>query len=310
MFFLFVQVFCAAMTILSVNYLSRASLYGILNIFTVDLNEETEISGEEKRLILSNFSSFESELISTRLKIYFIQTSKNDDILGRHGCSIESASRLHPHGLIFVLMKSRTVNLDRGIYQRLKIFSNLHFVHFEEENLYRGTNLENLKRNERRQWIRYFDVSHKSDFVRTALLYKYGGIYFDLDVIPLKDFSPFINAVGLESSETVNVAVLVFQRQHLALDIQMDLQIESVKNKFHTFCWNCVGPLALTKSLKNICDEKQFLIHQKEKCHQIDIQPSFVFYPINYQVRLFFVSKGKKLSVCFFRKFRVFFVSR
>ena len=99
-------------------------------------------------------------------------------------------------------------------------------------------------------------------------------------------FSQFRNTVGLESNEGVNVAVLAFEKQHLALDIQMDIQIASIKNQLHAFCWNCVGPSALSDALKRVCDEDRLQVHAKDRCQQIDIQPSFVFYPIEYQVRI------------------------
>jgi mannosyltransferase OCH1-like enzyme len=278
----------------SITHLSKASLYGILNIFTVDLNEDTLRHIDDRRrqnrtnediLVLSNYSQQEFELSKNQMKIYFVQTSENDNILPRHACSIESAARLHPHALIFLFMRSQYVHLSIGAFRRLHSYSNIRFIHFNEQDIYSGTTLAQLNATQRRQIIRYFAVSHMSDFIRTALLYKYGGIYFDLDVIPLKSFSHFTNAVALESSDGVNVAVLAFTKHHIALDIQMDMQLTSMKNPFDTFCWNCLGPSALSDALKHVCDQKKLVIHSKDSCQQIDIQPSFVFYPITYHVR-------------------------
>jgi hypothetical protein len=218
------------------------------------------------------------------LKIFFVQTSENEDILARHACSIESAARLHSNGSIFVLMSSKYVHIKKGSYSHLRPYKNIHFVHFNEQDVYSGTPLIQLNKIKRKQFIRYFSISHMSDFIRTALLYKYGGIYFDLDVIPLRTFDLFSNTVALETTDGVNVAVLAFEKQHLVLDLQMDIQLESTGKQFHALCWSCLGPSALTDALKRICDEHQLHTHAKEKCHQIDIQPSFVFYPIPYQV--------------------------
>lgn len=266
----------------------------MFNIFTVDFNaglydnshstSKSVNSSDENRLLLEEFSRRESQLLSSKLKIFFVQTSDNEDILSRHACSIESTARLHPTGLIFVLMRSRYVHRKQGAWIRLQTYSNIHFVHFNEHEIYSGTNLARLNETERRQFIRYFTISHMSDFIRTALLYKYGGIYFDLDVIPLKTFAAFSNAVALESNDGVNVAVLAMEKQHLVLDIQMDMQLKSVQSRFQAFCWSCVGPSALSDALKEICDEHQLHLHAKDRCHQIDIQPSYVFYPIPYQV--------------------------
>ncbi|CAF0722385.1 unnamed protein product [Rotaria sp. Silwood1] len=273
--------------------LSKASLYGIFNIFTVDFNDDSYKNfhdnnnyincTDESHVLLENFSYHEFELLNTQLKIFFVQTSENEDILSRHACSIESAARLHTTGLIFVFMRSQYIHLRKGSFNRLRTYTNIRFVHFNEYDIYSGTTLSRLNETKRTQVIRYFAISHMSDFIRTALLYKYGGIYFDLDVIPLKTFSLFSNTVALESVDSVNVAVLVFEKQHIALDIQMDIQLTSVNTQFNAFCWNCVGPSALSDALKRVCDDKKLHIHSRDKCQKIDIQPSFVFYPIAYQ---------------------------
>jgi lactosylceramide 4-alpha-galactosyltransferase len=251
-----------------------------LNIFTVDLSEDIHENSADY-FLLPNFSENESQLLSNKLKIFFVQTSENADLFSRHACSIESAARLHPNGSIYVLMQSKYIHLKKGSFIYLRGYKNIHFIHFNEENIYYGTSLMRLNQTKRKEFIHYFTISHMSDLVRTALLYKYGGVYFDLDVIPLKNFDRFINTVALETDDAVNVAVLAFEKQHLVLDLQMDIQLESIGN---TLCWNCIGPLALTSALKNVCDQKQLYVHKMDKCHRIDIQPSFVFYPIAYQV--------------------------
>jgi len=181
-------------------------------------------------------------------------------------------------------MHSKYINLKKGSYIHLRSYKNIYFVHFNEQDIYFGTSLIRLNKTKRKQFIHYFSISHMSDLLRTALLYKYGGIYFDLDVIPIKNFEQFTNTVALESNDGVNVAVLVFEKKHLVLDLQMDIQLKSIENQFNALCWNCLGPLALTNALKNVCNEHKLYIHKKDKCQFIDIQPSFVFYPIKYQV--------------------------
>lgn len=263
-------------------------MYGVFNILLVDLRDDrsdTSDSNRHDRVRLEKFSDRESDLLHASLKIFFVQTSENGDLLARHACSIESAARLHENGSIFVLMRNEYVETKRGSYRHLRSYSNVHFLHFNEQEIYAGTALRQLNRTKRKELIHYFSISHMSDFLRTALLYKYGGIYFDLDVIPLRSFHSFINTVALESSETVNVAVLAFEKHHLALELQMDIQLESMNNQLHALCWNCLGPLALTEALKHVCEEGQLHVRAPERCQQIVIQPSFVFYPIAYQVR-------------------------
>ena len=227
-----------AVVYISLIQLSKASLYGIINIFTVDFRDISSESIHEDSsnyFLLENISEKESELIDTKLKIFFVQTSVNKDILSRHACSIESAARLHPNGLIFVLMHSKYIHLKKGSYLYLKSYQNINFVHFNEYDIYSETSLTRLNQTKRKQYIHYFSISHMSDLLRTALLYKYGGIYFDLDVIPLRNFNSFTSTVGLETTDGVNVAVLAFEKQHLVLDLQMEIQLKSIENQFNGF---------------------------------------------------------------------------
>ena len=284
----------------AIAQLSQASLHGVLNIFTMDFDQSLSNNANEnpKNLLrLINLRDKESQLLTSKLKIFFVQTSANADILSRHACSIESAARLHPNGSIFVLMRSPYVHLQLGSFKHLRSFSNIHFLHFNETDVYSGTALIRLVQIKRKEFLHYFTISHMSDFLRTALLYKYGGIYFDLDVIPLKSFARFTNAVALESKDAVNVAVLALEKQHLVLDLQMDIQLKSMEKHFHSFCWNCLGPLALTEALKKVCDHEQLHIHRKDKCHQIDIHPSLTFYPIDYQeIHQFFARSSENIN--------------
>lgn len=237
-------------------------------------------------LLLESISQKEPELRKTKLKIFFVQTSENELVLARHACSIESAARLHPNGRIFVLLRSKYVHLNKGSQMHLRSYENIFLLHFNEYDIYSGTPLEQLNQTTVKKYIPYFSMSHMSDFIRTALLYKYGGIYFDLDVIVLQNFHIFTNAVALETRDSVNVAVLIFEKQHAILELQMDIQLQLSKRLLSTLCWNCFGPLALTDALKTFCDQRTLYINHRNRCHQIDIQPSYVFYPISYQVNI------------------------
>jgi len=271
---------------------SQATVYGLLNIFTVtSLKKPTlnDLNNSNNFLRLQNFADKESELLQSKSRIFFLQTSENPHVLSRHACSIESAARLHPNSSIYVLMQSEYVDLNKGSYRHLQTYQNIHFLHFNEQSIYSGTSLTNLLKSKPKQILQYMSISHLSDTLRTALLYKYGGIYFDLDVIPIRNFDNLTNTVGLETFDGVNVAVLAFERQHIVFDLQMDIQLKSIENQFEAFCWNCLGPLALTQALKNICDYQQLHIHKRDRCHRINIQPSYVFYPISYQVKTNFL---------------------
>ena len=68
-----------------------------------------------------------------------------------------------------------------------------------------------------------FVVNNNSNIFRILLLYLYGGVYFDLDVISLKEFNKKlpINFAIAEDSEKVNNAILSFSKGHPFLRLLM-----------------------------------------------------------------------------------------
>ncbi|KAF2790745.1 hypothetical protein K505DRAFT_327364 [Melanomma pulvis-pyrius CBS 109.77] len=61
-------------------------------------------------------------------------------------------------------------------------------------------------------------VEHKSDFVRIDELYRTGGVYMDLDVLPLRDIKPLRNAgyravVGRQLHGRINNGIMLAQKE-------------------------------------------------------------------------------------------------
>ena len=74
-----------------------------------------------------------------------------------------------------------------------------------------------------------FVVENNSNIFRILLLYLYGGVYFDLDVISLKEFNEKlpINFVIAKDSGNLNNAILSFSKGHPFLQLLMG---ETVSN--------------------------------------------------------------------------------
>ena len=66
-----------------------------------------------------------------------------------------------------------------------------------------------------------FTVENDSDILRILLLYLYGGVYLDLDVISLKEFNEKlpINFVIAKDSRDLNNAILRFSKGHPFLQL-------------------------------------------------------------------------------------------
>lgn len=67
-------------------------------------------------------------------------------------------------------------------------------------------------------------MEHRSDFVRPGILRDFGGVYFDFDVVPIRDLKPlresgFRNVFGHELGEKVNNGVMLSVKGSRFMDI-------------------------------------------------------------------------------------------
>ena len=113
-------------------------------------------------------------------------------------CAFESAIVLGKLPVkVIVIAKNFTIDhpalcslFDKFYPEKLNFYS----VDFDE--LFRGTSLEGIKAD-RRQSKPVF--TNMSDMMRAAILYKYGGFYFDQDVVTLNDLRGLRNILVMDN---------------------------------------------------------------------------------------------------------------
>ncbi|GLJ40756.1 hypothetical protein SUGI_0842690 [Cryptomeria japonica] len=124
-----------------------------------------------------------------------------------------------------------------------------------------------------------------SNISRLAVLYKYGGIYIDSDVIILKSMAKLRNVIGAQSVDPLgqwnrlNNAVLVFEKGHpLVWEF-----IEEIARSFNGSQWGHNGPYLATRVVRKITHRSDVLFH---------ILSPVAFYPVNWnQIPKFFTNR-------------------
>ncbi|XP_052899434.1 lactosylceramide 4-alpha-galactosyltransferase-like [Anopheles moucheti] len=153
--------------------------------------------------------------------IYFIETSAPFKhvvtIEPRQACAIESAARANPRRKVIVLFASWKEITDPGRvrFPGLPTLAQLPNVHFRWLNLERfaqGTPVEQVIRSDK-LYQRADGAEYLSEILRLVLLYKYGGIYLDLDVVTLKTLNFYNpNFFGAETPRLVGSSVIGLER--------------------------------------------------------------------------------------------------
>lgn len=130
----------------------------------------------------------------------------------RQACAVESAARWHRDRNVYILFASQCGVYKNGttplLFQMLNRYPN---IHFRTMNLWRfsyGTPLyEWMKTNQIFQ-SKYI-VEHIADIFRFCTLYKFGGLYLDLDIIVLGNLDVLgEDYVGDDWYEVANNAVI------------------------------------------------------------------------------------------------------
>ncbi|XP_012850418.1 PREDICTED: lactosylceramide 4-alpha-galactosyltransferase [Erythranthe guttata] len=114
-----------------------------------------------------------------------------------------------------------------------------------------------------------------SNLIRLAVLYKYGGVYLDMDFVVLKDFSGLRNSIGAQSIDAngkwsrLNNAVLVFDKKHPLIYKFM----EEFALTFDGNIWGHNGPYLVSRVVDRVAKTKDF---------NFTVLPPMAFYPIDW----------------------------
>ncbi|XP_050298941.1 lactosylceramide 4-alpha-galactosyltransferase-like [Anthonomus grandis grandis] len=222
--------------------------------------------------------------------IFFHETSCNSLINGkitikaRQACAVESAALMNPHHEVYLLYASpgkflfQNTESDRFLKELLK-YPNVNILHLDLEKYFKDSPVENLYAEGIIRQSR-FAQSHTSDVLRFLTLWKYGGIYLDLDVIVTKpleglgtDFS------GIESNTSVAAGILSFNYTGIGHEYATDC-LEDLKYNFKGSDWGWNGPGTVTRLLKRLCNVNKVPEMRNRTCKGFKIYPPSEFYSI------------------------------
>ncbi|XWS43827.1 hypothetical protein CRYUN_Cryun16bG0137800 [Craigia yunnanensis] len=115
-----------------------------------------------------------------------------------------------------------------------------------------------------------------SNLIRLAILYKYGGIYLDVDFIILKDLTRLRNAIAAQSIDKrtriwtrINGAAMIFNNDHPLLH---DFLEEFAKN-FDGSKWGHNGPYLVSRVIERV---------KTVPAYNLTILPPKTFYPMDW----------------------------
>ncbi|XP_047741178.1 uncharacterized protein LOC108671132 [Hyalella azteca] len=188
--------------------------------------------------------------------VYLMETSHAAAVLPRGLCGLESYCKLNPQASVWFLVTAQS--LEPPTLAALKAlqaaYQNLCVAHVNFTSLFKDTPLLELYHSEK-----FNNTSHKihnlSDMSRVALVYKFGGLYSDMDVIALRPLVGATNFIALQDDGTgyLNHAIHRMRRHHPMLLRVM----KHVAANYNGQTWAANGPTAMSDVARLLgCDLK------------------------------------------------------
>ncbi|SPP73623.1 lactosylceramide 4-alpha-galactosyltransferase-like [Drosophila guanche] len=234
--------------------------------------------------------------------IFFHETSsfddenKEDNVLklnARQACAVESAALHNPNFQVFLLFAVRKdVGLDddnngrkTGIKQplvdALLSYNNVHLRRLHVWRYAAGTPSEEWLNTGYLFCSRYI-VVQMSDFLRFLTLFRYGGLYLDLDVVVLQNMEDMpANYAGVESDLFVANGVMRFSHNGTGHDIARRC-LRDFQLNFNGYEWGYNGPWVITRVVKEICgtDKIPKMLHNTNRCKGFKVYDQGAFFAV------------------------------
>ncbi|XP_063297729.1 alpha-1,4-N-acetylglucosaminyltransferase-like [Pelobates fuscus] len=215
--------------------------------------------------------------------IIFLETSNRTELPSLILCAIESAARVyHDRPIVFFLKELSEINsvkderITRRRYPTLSAFRNIYFFPLKPEEIFKDTPLLHWYQNINPKQEPYL-VNNYANGCRLALIWKYGGIYMDTDMISIQPIAHF-NFLTAQSPELSNNAVFGLSSHHYFTWNAM----EDFAENYNGSLWGNQGPHLFTRVLEKFCNISNYEGVEDVICGDISYLHPQSYYPFSF----------------------------
>uniref|UniRef100_A0A8D0HCU2 Alpha-1,4-N-acetylglucosaminyltransferase n=1 Tax=Sphenodon punctatus TaxID=8508 RepID=A0A8D0HCU2_SPHPU len=223
------------------------------------------------------------DVMSQRSKsIIFLETTNSLEPSPLASCSVESAARIYHDRPVVFFMKGLDNNTRLGINSSstalsfLLAMKNVFIFPLQMETLFQEMPLlpwyHKVNESQEKYWVHV-----SSDASRLAIIWKYGGIYMDTDVISIRPI-PGANFLAAQSSQFSSNGIFGFSHHHWFIWSCM----EDFVQHYNGDVWGNQGPYLMTRMLTGLCNLSDFQVAEDLSCQNISFLHPQRFYPIAY----------------------------
>ncbi|KAF8790208.1 Lactosylceramide like protein [Argiope bruennichi] len=205
--------------------------------------------------------------------IFFVETSFSNVLTPRQACAIESTAHHNPSFQVYVLMTPiKAIDFSDSYIKIISTLTNVHLVHITIEDLVCGSPVWKWFVSEKWKKSKW-QASHLSDALRFFLIWKYGGMYLDMDIVCLRSMEHLRNIAITENWERVASGILIFQKGH---ELMKRCMYDFVQ-KYDSSNFVANGPGTITRNIKAYCDMDNIGKISGADCNVDILQPAAAF---------------------------------
>ncbi|KAM5163733.1 alpha-1,4-N-acetylglucosaminyltransferase-like [Mantella aurantiaca] len=278
-----IRIFVLVLMIAVLGFISRTTIrqksHYMWNFFISSYSELATMDNTDE--MLSSFSA--NTVLREGNGILFMETTDRMDPPSLVLCAIESAARVYPDRPVVFFMKGlediitkEDEKRARQQFPTLSSLGNVYLFPLRMDQLFNNTPLkpwfDKVNPNKEVYWTHV-----SSDACRLAMMWKYGGIYMDADVISLRPI-PKDNFLAAESLSSTSSSVFGLSPHHQLTREFMKNFVENYRGRK----WGYQGPKLITRVIKKLCGTPVFKTMDDVICKNINYFHRQRFSPIFY----------------------------
>lgn len=223
-------------------------------------------------------------------QIFFVETSHPEggflEINAREACAIESAAKMHPDYNIYVLFVGRIAidpngNCTKMVRNLIKANPNVYFRRIDIEQFSKTTPMEKFFESGRYKNSKHLSV-HLADILRLVALWRYGGLYFDLDVVVIRNHKELgENFLAATTNIMLMSGTMQFSGNGVG-HVFVDECLKDLDKHFRGGSWGGNGPDLVTRQMKKFCGTRNTTEMTEERCQGMKVLDKSLFLPIWY----------------------------
>ncbi|XP_026324757.1 alpha-1,4-N-acetylglucosaminyltransferase-like isoform X2 [Hyposmocoma kahamanoa] len=229
---------------------------------------------DEENLPFANDHDFLS-----RKQIFFHETSCKGGLDSRQACAIESAAKVNRDWDInvFFVGPPSPMFLNSFVYKVLSQTNNINFYRVIISKFKDDTPMRHLMPTDKK-----YNLRNIAEMLRFLTLYKYGGVYLDLDLISVRSLGAFPpNWVAKLSSGTLAAGALGLAKDDVGRTISGQI-IQNFNKLYDPTLWNQLSKGVLTHSLRDVCATKSVGKMSNQTCPDLYFAPGELNPPHTY----------------------------